>query len=178
MSHRPVIKILFTFNHAHEHKHWRPIDDSVMGGVSQSRWRITEDGVAIFSGTVSLENNGGFASIRSTPREMNLDGYRGIVIRAKGDGQAYKLNLKNDTGFEGILYQQRFATRGREWEVIHLPFEGFDPKFRGRELSEAPPLDVRKIQTFGFMISDKQTGPFTLEIDWIQAYQQIENHGE
>ena len=41
---------------------WRNIDDVVMGGLSSSEM-VIEDGVAVFRGDVSLDNNGGFASV-------------------------------------------------------------------------------------------------------------------
>jgi len=40
------------------------VNDGVMGGVSQSGLRHDPQGM-IFEGQVSLENNGGFASMRS-----------------------------------------------------------------------------------------------------------------
>lgn len=43
---------------------WAPIDDRIMGGVSQSRLSFHADGYAVFAGTVSMENGGGFASVR------------------------------------------------------------------------------------------------------------------
>ncbi len=48
---------------------WGPLDDVVMGGVSESGFAVVsgagEDGqpAGIFSGLVSSSNNGGFASV-------------------------------------------------------------------------------------------------------------------
>ena len=52
---------------------WRSINDGVMGGLSSGGMRL-EDGIAVFSGTLSLENNGGFSSVRSIPAEHTLAG--------------------------------------------------------------------------------------------------------
>ena len=40
---------------------WQPINDQVMGGLSSSGFRLDAAGWAVFEGTVSLQNNGGFA---------------------------------------------------------------------------------------------------------------------
>jgi NADH dehydrogenase [ubiquinone] 1 alpha subcomplex assembly factor 1 len=36
-------------------------------------------------------------------------------------------------------------------------------------LSGEPPLDPTKVTSVGFLISDKQEGPFQLEVAWIKA---------
>ena len=47
---------------------FQPIDDVVMGGVSRSSFGRAAPGIARFSGCVSLENSGGFASVRTAAR--------------------------------------------------------------------------------------------------------------
>lgn len=44
---------------------WSAIDDVVMGGISHSRLDHDPAGHGVFAGVVSLERNGGFASVRS-----------------------------------------------------------------------------------------------------------------
>lgn len=44
---------------------WYVVDDGVMGGRSSSSLRSGESGIAVFEGVLSLENNGGFASVRT-----------------------------------------------------------------------------------------------------------------
>ncbi|RMF84645.1 MAG: hypothetical protein D6744_02710, partial [Planctomycetota bacterium] len=43
------------------------------------------------------------------------------------------------------------------------------PTSFGRVRKDLPALDPRAIRSFGFLISDKQTGSFALEVDWIRA---------
>ena len=50
-----------------------------------SAMATTEEGTVLFAGRVSLENNGGFASIRSGPRRWDLDAYSGIAMRFRGE---------------------------------------------------------------------------------------------
>ena len=161
---------LYEFNDPSAGSDWIAIHDVVMGGVSSGGVNTTEEGTAVFAGRVSLDNNGGFASIRSRPGGWNLEAFTGIAIRVRGDGRIYKLNLKTDSSFDGILYRSSFVTREGEWQVVRLPFARFQPSFRGRVVPQAPPLDPSRITSFGLLISDKQAGPFRLEIDWIAAY--------
>jgi hypothetical protein len=148
---------------------WQSIDDRVMGGVSASRWRITPAGTLLFSGTVSLENNGGFASIRSAPGNHDLSAAPGMVLRVRGDGKRYRLHLKTDPAFDGVQYQGAFGTRAGHWIEVVLPFTAFEPRFRGRLATGAPALDPRRIVTFGLMIAERQAGDFALELDSISG---------
>ncbi len=150
---------------------WRSINDTVMGGVSYSRLLIDKRGFAVFFGVVSLENNGGFASVRSFPKHYDLSDYEGLAIRVKGDGKRYKLSLKTEDRLDGVVYQQSFETFEDRWKKIYLPFCDFKPGFRGRLLENAKPLNPSEIRTFGFVIAEKQDGVFQLNIDWIKAYQ-------
>jgi monofunctional biosynthetic peptidoglycan transglycosylase len=149
---------------------WQVIDDGVMGGLSASRVEATEAGTLVFHGRVSLENNGGFASIRSGPARHDLGAANGIVLRVRGDGKRYKLNLRTDAAFDGVQYQAAFDTRAGEWLEVRLPFDTFQARFRGRRLQGVPPLDPSRIVTFGFLISDRQEGAFRLEIDTLSAW--------
>jgi len=147
---------------------WQIVNDDVMGGVSTSSFRIT-NGVAVFSGEVSLENNGGFASVRTLPARFNLGEASEFVLRVRGDGRRYKFTARKDLSFDGPLYQSAFTTTKGEWQEVRLPLKHFVPTFRGRVLAGEPPLSTSKLTSIGFLISDKQDGPFRLEIEWIKA---------
>jgi monofunctional biosynthetic peptidoglycan transglycosylase len=164
------LKTIFDFTSVSTGKVWNIINDGVMGGLSRSRFEITPDNTAVFSGQVSLENNGGFASVRTVPRDYRLDGYTGIFLRVKGDGNIYSFRVRTDARFDGISYRAKFFTEKDQWIEIRLPFEDFVPTYHGRILSNRPPVDPEKIQQMGFLIADKQKGPFKLIIDWIKAY--------
>jgi hypothetical protein len=165
-------KTLFDFNTPGQVQDWLTVNDGVMGGISQSRVMFTSTGTAIFQGDVSLENNGGFASVRTYPIDYQLDDFEGLLLRVNGDGQRYKFRLRTNDYFDGIAYQTDFQTRPDSWLTIRVPFTQFVPVFRGFVVADAPPLDSANIAQMGFMISDKQAGPFQLEVDWIKAYRQ------
>jgi monofunctional biosynthetic peptidoglycan transglycosylase len=145
------------------------IDDVVMGGVSSSRLEPTGDGTALFSGTVSFENNGGFASVRSKPAAWDLSAAEGLALRVRGDGRRYKLNLRTAAMADQTAYQTEFETTGGRWQTVALPFERFEAKLRGRLQPDADPIDRSRVQTVGLMISDRQAGDFRLELGWIRT---------
>jgi monofunctional biosynthetic peptidoglycan transglycosylase len=161
--------IIIDFSHKDDYKNWRIVNDGVMGGISESEMIATDSSIAIFQGNVSLENNGGFASVRMMSPDFNLDGYEGIELHVRGDGKKYQLRIRVDSRFDGISYRHIFETNEGQWMIIRLPFRDFVPTFRGRILDEDP-LSPNRIQQLGFLIADKQEGNFKLEIDWIKAY--------
>ena len=160
-------KVLFDFSNTNAPA-WQVVNDDVMGGVSTSRFSVT-NGVAVFRDEVSLENNGGFASVRSPAARQDLAGFDAFVVRARGDGRRYKFTVRTESGFDTPIYQCAFTTKRGAWEEHRLAFKDFVPTFRGRVLSGQPPLDPAKVTSVGFLISDKQAGPFHLEVAWIKA---------
>ena len=163
-------KLIFDFSDPNGAENWLIVNDGVMGGVSQSQLVFTSNGTALFRGSVSLDNYGGFASVRSYPADYQLASYEGLILRVKGDGQQYKLRLRTDNYMDGITYQATFQTEPDKWLEIRVPFHQTVPVFRGYIIADAPQLDSAKVVQIGFMISDKQAGPFALEIDSIKAY--------
>jgi monofunctional biosynthetic peptidoglycan transglycosylase len=146
---------------------WPHINDGVMGGLSSGRM-ISGDGYATFEGVISFENNGGFSSVRSRPVLHDLSAYGGLTVRVRGDGKRYGFRLKTDASFDGVSYQVAIEPSAGEWTEISLPFDAFSPVYRGRSISDHPPLDSGRIMTFGLIIS-RQEGPFRLDISLIAA---------
>jgi monofunctional biosynthetic peptidoglycan transglycosylase len=147
---------------------WDAIDDRIMGGLSQSQPEHI-DGIGLrFSGSVSLENNGGFASIRSGVADFDLSAYCGLKLRLRGDGKTYKLSLRTDVFYDGVSYQAEFATTG-EWQEIELPFESFVPTHHGKKLTTVAPMDAARVRSFGLFIAGRQKGPFQLDIATIKG---------
>lgn len=162
-------RMIFDFPAAAPLPAWEVVNDGVMGGVSISQFQVLPKGGAVFSGTVRLENSGGFASVRSPTVREPLTGCTAFVLRVRGDGQRYKFGVRSGAGFGTPLYQCAFLTKQGEWEEHRLAIGDFVPTFRGRVLTDVPPLDPAKVTTLGFLIADRQAGPFRLEIAWIKA---------
>lgn len=151
-------------------REWTLVNDDVMGGRSTSRLTMTEAGTGVFSGVVSLENNGGFASTRVSLDSPDLSEHEGVVVRVRGDGRRYQLRFRMETGSRGLAFKADFDTAAGVWQETVLPFRDFRATFRGYHPPEAPPLDPGEIRQVGFLIADKMEGPFRLEVDWIKAF--------
>jgi hypothetical protein len=146
---------------------WYAVDDVVMGGISRSAFEQVAPGIARFHGNVSLENSGGFASVRTAPRDWETAGARAFLLRVRGDGKTYKFTIRTGDGFDGIQYQQRFTPATGQWCDVRLPVDQFVPTFRGRRVPFAPALDAAKVRALGLMVSDRQAGAFELQVDRI-----------
>lgn len=147
---------------------WRIINDGVMGGISDSELQILPTGVGEFRGNVSLENNGGFASTRGLLTRLPSEAYTKIKLRVRGDGKKYSFRIRTDGQYDGVSYKNDFETKAGDWEEITLRLADFKPTWRGRTLTNIPPIEPTQIRQIGFLISNKQEGAFTLLIDWIK----------
>lgn len=144
---------------------WEAVDDTVMGGLSDSRITYTDAGTAVFSGTVSLANNGGFASARFVLGGADWRDYTTLVLRLKGDGLRYAVNVRPVDAVR-MSYRFYLETTG-DWETIRLPFADLVPMSVGELVPDAPPLDLSAVQFVGFMVTGGQDGPFRLELAWV-----------
>jgi len=158
------------FSDAEESKHWIAVNDEVMGGISQSRIEPSPTATALFSGQLSLKNNGGFASIRRRADNFSLNNCTGVMIKVKGDGRTYQFRVKTDDQYDGVAYRILFATDDHHWQTLTLPFADFCASFRGRPVPDAPVLRPEQIRQIGFPLADKQQGAFRLEIAWIKSF--------
>lgn len=152
---------------------WYTVDDVVMGGVSSSRVEIIDPNTMFFSGSMSLENNGGFSSVRSDWNIVDLSGFDGVLLRVLGDGKIYRLRIRTDGTGGDIAYNGAFETTPDKWIQVYVPFVNMVPTFRGLVM-DVGQLDVTSIGSFGFMLSDKQSGVFGLQVDWIRAVSEEE----
>lgn len=160
--------MITNFTNEQEAQQWRSVDDVVMGGVSQSAFSVIPEGIGVFSGELSLENNGGFTSVRRNVEDIDFSGAKAILLRIKGDGRPYQLRLQTDTTSNSISYRAEFSTKVNEWIEVELPIEKFEPVFRGNIVEDAPAIAPIQIKQLGFLLADKQPGSFRLETDWIK----------
>jgi hypothetical protein len=160
---------------------WGALDDVVMGGVSASNLRLS-DNRAIFTGIVSTDNNGGFASIRTrnfTP-PLDLANYEGIQLRVIGDGKRYKFITRCEGKWDGIGYCYSFDTIYNFPTTINIPFADLIPVFRAKTVGEADKFDSSRIYSMQLMLSKFEydgglnpkfeAGSFSLQIEYIKAY--------
>ena len=148
---------------------WRIVNDGVMGGLSSSKAMIENDKI-IFTGNVSLQNNGGFASLRSPVKVYNFSEFTGLELKLKTDGKRYSISMKETSYFTGYFYTTSFETKADEWMTIKLPFDQFKLYYFGKRLSSNSNIPLDKIKEISFLIGDKQEGNFIAEIDYIKLY--------
>jgi NADH dehydrogenase [ubiquinone] 1 alpha subcomplex assembly factor 1 len=148
---------------------WQTVNDGVMGGVSDGRFRITEEKTLEFSGTLSLENNGGFASVRTKPTELGIKSGDTLVVRVKGDGREYVLNLYTKSRRMAFSYRAPLPTAKDEWTEVKVPLEDFIPTAFGRRVQGMGPVEPDQISGLGFMLSDKKPGKFQMQVEWAKV---------
>ena len=157
-------QVLIDFEHPTALTEWVTVDDVVMGGVSSSRIRHDPEGFAVFEGTLSLENNGGFCALRSgvlTEKPLAADSF---LLDVRGDGKRYKFNVRTEGGVEGLTYQASFDAPAGAWTQVRLRVSDLTPTFRGREVRGMDPLDAFRISHMSVIISDRQEGAFSLAL--------------
>ncbi|TYB77239.1 CIA30 family protein [Bizionia myxarmorum] len=155
---------VYKFNSESKSTDWHVLDDVVMGGKSNGSFSINEDGFGVFKGEISLENNGGFSSVRHDCK-IKLEGdFKHFQMRIKGDGKPFQFRVKSNKTYE-YSYAATFNTTG-EWETINIAFADMPAVFRGRKL-DLPTFPSNNIEEIGFLIGNKKTQTFKLEIDSI-----------
>lgn len=159
-----MFKLLFDFADPQAVDAWHAVDDRVMGGLSHSRLRHDPAGHAVFAGVVSLQRNGGFASVRCQPGDRGQPGTHCCRIDVRGRARRYKLSLLTDDGIDSLNYQAHFEPTADVWQRVDVSLTAFSPSYRGRAVPGAPALDPARIRQVGLMIADGQAGPFALDI--------------
>ncbi len=156
--------ILFDSKEKSNLNNWSIVDDVVMGGRSDGHFEINEKGIGVFHGVVSLENNGGFSSVRYRCNQKNLTTFKTVEIRLKGDGKRYQFRVKSEI-YDRHSYIYHFET-GTEWETIEIPLADMTPAFRGRRL-DMPNYPREELAELAFLIANKKAESFQLEISSI-----------
>ena len=161
-------RVIFDFQGAQAASGWQTVNDGVMGGRSAGRFRIVDGEKLQFFGNLSLANNGGFASVRSRRGRLGLVDGETIVIRVKGDGRTYSLNLYVPTQQTAFSFRAPFQTRASQWVDIAIPIDRFVATSFGRVVPNRR-LDPGLVDGIGILLGDKRSGPFQLEVDWIRV---------
>lgn len=159
--------MLMTFDEAGGEPAWVAVNDDVMGGVSRGAAQFVE-GHLRFSGMLSLENNGGFASVRADARAFDLRDAEALVLRVQGDGRTYQVRLTTDArvGRSAVTYRAEFPTTAGEWREVRVPLAALVPTYRGSRL-DGPPFDPARVEEIRLYAGDGQAGAFALLVDWI-----------
>ena len=155
---------LFDFNTKSDITDWVVVDDVVMGGRSNGNFKVNIQGHGEYSGIVSLENNGGFSSLRYRFDAENVKGYSKALLTLKGDGKSFQFRTKS-TLEHRHSYICKFKTSGK-WETIEINLKDMYPTFRGTTL-DIPNYPAETLEQIAFLIGDKKGENFELQIDTI-----------
>lgn len=137
---------------------WFVQNDTVMGGVSSSTVTLV-DGEMLFAGRLSLDNNGGFASVRGPrPDTGSVASGDALSIDARGDGRTYLVQILTPTD----AYAARFVPTDGS---VTVPFAEFTAvSWRLEPMAAVAPLDAASIERIAFYVLDKQVGEFELRV--------------
>ena len=144
---------------------WNIVDDVVMGGESNGRFSIDSDGHGLFEGRISLDNNGGFSSVRHLSEKVEVSKNSVVIIRLKGDGKDYQFRIKSNKS-ASHSYITTFQPSG-EWETIEIKLSDLYPSFRGRKL-ETPNFEADSFEEITFLIGNKKAESFKLILDKVE----------
>lgn len=160
---------LFDFTDTNAAKEWQNVNDGVMGGVSEGKFRITDKKTLEFFGALSLENNGGFASVRTKGKMLGLKKGDTLVAKVRGDGRKYSLNLYLKKPQIAFSYRATVQTSKDEWTEVKIPLDKFEATSFGRVVKDAGPVKPDDVNALGFVLSDQRAGPFKMEIESIKV---------
>ncbi len=161
-------KSIADFKDASSADSWISVNDSVMGGVSKGGFKRSEAGTLLFSGDLSLDNNGGFASIRTKPNPMDLSGMSSVAVKAKGDGRTYWVELRVNRQMGASSYRADLPTTAGKWTEVIIPVKDFKLQAFG-QIIPSNPINLAKVESVGFTLADKKAGPFELEVEYVKA---------
>ncbi len=154
--------VIFDFPANGAARGWQVEDDVVMGGRSRGAFGVNPRGNGVFSGEVSLENNGGFSSVQYFFGPVDIRGYTTAVIRLKGDGRNYRF-LVEATEKAGHYYVHEFQTSGA-WQTVEIPLRGMYPERRGDRL-DIPDFPAETLAQIRFLIANGKAESFRLEVE-------------
>ena len=158
-------KVIFNFNKSSSILNWIIVDDIVMGGLSSSLFRINKAGNGVFEGNISLDNNGGFSSVRYQAQRTLIKEYTKVIIKLKGDGKNYQFRIRTNAE-DNHSFITPFTTTG-EWQEIEFPLKDMYPSFRGRKLDQ-PNFADEYFEAITFLIGNKKEEHFKLMVDNIE----------
>ncbi len=159
--------VIFDFSSKSDLQDWYVVDDGVMGGRSQGKFYISSEGFAVFEGIVSMENNGGFSSVRYNMQAIDISEFNTLKIKVKGDGKTFQIRAK--TSRRDYQSYIAYAETTGEWEVLEIKLGDMYPGYRGSRLRMANyPGEV--MAEFAVLIGNKKAETFKLEIDkiWLE----------
>ncbi|MGB0591831.1 MAG: CIA30 family protein [Myxococcota bacterium] len=145
---------------------WVTVNDTVMGGRSSATVSWNDAGQLIWSGNLSLENNGGFVSIRSRSPWSDWSSYDGVEVVLEGAGREIQVSAqRGDRVMRAGGYRAMLPTEVRGDTRVFIPFSAFVLKRFGREVAgPSLPDGLRSVGDWGLLMADKREGAFQVTL--------------
>lgn len=156
---------LYDVNQDKKNENWQIVNDNVMGGRSKANIEISEDGLLHYFGEISLENNGGFSSLRYKDLDVSVSANDVIRLTVKGDGNKYQFRVTSEEnpGFSYITYFKTIS----QLTTIDIKLKYLYPSFRGRKLN-LPNFENGKLRELGILFGNKKEEKFSLKIQKVE----------
>lgn len=127
---------------------WEYVADTVMGGVSQGEAapvRIEGRDATRLTGSVSLENNGGFVQLAFDVADgdtLDATGWTGIALEVFGNGEVYDLRVRTDQLSRPWQSFRASFVAPAQWTRVEIPFSDLTPH---RTEASFDPARLRRI---------------------------------
>lgn len=157
------------------------VDDSIMGGVSQSGV-VEGDDCATFKGVMRTDG-GGFCGTRTVMRgaPLDLSSFSGLYVRCSGEPRVFKMSVRTQSSISELVFQACFAPPGcGDAGTVRLPFGAFRLVRRSEPVDDRVRLDAACVFQIGFVysrfgfgeedMSPNPPGPFSLQLYEVGAY--------
>lgn len=154
-------------NFGNTEQNWQVVNDTVMGGRSQSQVNYTANSV-VFEGQVSLENNGGFASFRSPYGHWDLTKYTTLTIHYRSKGFDMAWTMKDQRPYYMPSFKGDLPNTEGAWKTVKFNLRDLEAYRLGEPLGyQLSNKELKQIIRMGFISNEKRAGDFELEIDTI-----------
>lgn len=153
---------MIDFTQQQERLNWRISNDGVMGGQSQGAI-LFEQERGLFTGNISVANNGGFSSVFRTVEPLSNE-IGAVTVDLAGDGHKYQLRITANINGQRLYYFHEFNTVIGQRQKLRFELADFQATFRGRKIANAATLKSEYIGEVGFLLTTKQAGEFSLSV--------------
>ena len=165
----PILKTeaVIDFSDPQQMRDWIIVNDGVMGGLSSGNVQLTDEG-ALFTGRVSLENNGGFASFRSPYSRIDLSSFDTIEIKYRSNGLPCAMSFYRYSQFWRPNHKLPLAL-SEDWSIINIPLLDLAEYRMGSKTGNTISKDqLSELIRIGFITDSKNEGDFVFEVDYVK----------
>lgn len=147
---------------------WSVVNDGVMGGLSRGSMKLTENSI-LFRGDISLDNNGGFSSLRRSFSEFDISNFNDIQIRYRSTGISLALTFAVSRRWYVPNYKVSLDGTSSKWKTTTIKLTDFKKHYIGKAMNEQLEKEaLKEIIRIGLITDEKKYGSFEFEVDYIK----------